>query len=82
MNIHIGAVYMKQGYRLRRPSWDVNHHLIVNEQGNIEKSHLLTSGRLVDSQVKFFTYEVFDSMLDLTIEDLLADDWEISERRK
>jgi hypothetical protein len=81
MNIHTGAVYMKQGYRLRRPSWHETHHLVVSKYGDIEKTHLITSGRLVAGEVKTMTYEIHDSLLDLTVEDLLADDWEISESK-
>lgn len=79
MNIHTGAIYMKQGYRLRRPDWHETNFLVVDKSGDIKFTHLTTSSKFVDGKLAYKTYEILDDLLGLSINDLLADDWEISE---
>lgn len=73
---------MNQGYRARRPSWWKDHYLLKGEYGDIEQTHLVSVGKFVDGVLSHREYEQSDTIFELKIEDLLADDWEISESKK
>lgn len=77
MNIHTGAIYMKQGYRIRRPQWDSGQFLLIDKFNAVERTHLITVVKLVNKEMKEHTYETSDAILDLTPNDLLAEDWEL-----
>lgn len=62
MNIQTATIYAKHGYKIKRPCWNVSEYFMDTEPCIHISGEFYMSGD---------TYTV------LSVEDLLADDWEI-----
>jgi hypothetical protein len=78
MDIKTASHYLKLGYRIRRTEWEPEEHL-TELAGMIDRVEVNYSYQL-DEETKTFVkrrYVGSGSLYSASLEDLLADDWEI-----
>ena len=75
MNIAIAAIYLKLGYRIRRPCWEPEE-LISECADMLDRREILHYGVINDAG-HHKVRSVTEGPAMLGLEDLLADDWEI-----
>ena len=77
MNINFAAIYMKQGYKIRRTSWEEGVYIIDRGILSIEIYSYHMSAKL-DENKNFITQKSWSlQTYQIEVDDLLADDWEL-----
>lgn len=77
MNIHIAAHYLKNGYKVRRQCWQVESYMKVGFCSDLDQYHLTEYWKFEGDDLVKHTHLSSGGLNPLTLDDILADDWEI-----
>lgn len=81
MNIKSATIYMKHGYKIRRSDWESKRSIYGNILGVVEEfqsSHYIMDGNTLTK----YLGESWNDNYAFTLDDLIADDWEIVKDEK
>lgn len=76
MNIFSAATYLKQGYRIKRSSWLPDSFMKLDVLGDVEQYHKMSYHTIDKNGLTKHEY-MGGGLGNLSIDDLLAEDWEI-----